>query len=265
MIIGIADFTFLAAKDFKPLLHHLSPYFKFAVSYRLLNRITRRYPYMKVPYEELKTFIIRRLKGVENIFLDYEKILSNILWGIKKGALITIGFDPLCDLELLRRTFNLSYPNFRAWPLFAYDVGNIFMSKVFDVPLWAESGIITSLTKNYPRIFKEYKEYPEVEFPIEMLSEDTLNPLKDYIIFFSKLKSEIQKQVPPIRIHKLLLTFNEEMKRTSTYWKGIAVNLISAFIPNPDLLIRLGLVLTSPILIFVDGIIRKHGREDKEK
>ena len=170
---------------------------------------------MKVPYEELKTFIIRRLKGVENIFLDYEKILSNILWGIKKGALITIGFDPLCDLELLRRTFNLSYP--------------------------------------------------EVEFPIEMLSEDTLNPLKDYITFFSKLKSEIQKQVPPIRIHKLLLTFNEEMKRTSTYWKGIAVNLISAFIPNPDLLIRLGLVLTSPILIFVDGIIRKHGREDKEK
>ena len=150
MIIGIADFTFLAAKDFKPLLHYLSPYFKFAVSYRLLNRITRQYPYMRVSREELEFFINKRLEAVENVFLNYEAILNNISWGIRKGALITIGFDPLCNLQLLKRVFGISYLNLRVSPLFAYDIGNIFMSNFLNVPLWAEKGIITSLTKNYP-------------------------------------------------------------------------------------------------------------------
>jgi len=256
--------TFLAAEDFKLLLRHLSPHFKVAASYRLLNRFCRElgFPFRKKLVPEYRDFVERRMRFIENVFLDYERISSNILWGIKEGALVTVGFDPLCDLYSLRKMFYLGPRESK--PLFAYDIGNVYMSKVFDVPLWAERGIITSLTENYPRIFGESKKHSEVEFPIEALSKNySLNPVVDYEKFFSDLKSRIRRQVSSERVHELISEFSEERKKDSTYLKSVTVSSISVFVPDP--LIRFGLLLTTPILIFIDGKIRRYMKKSQAK
>lgn len=192
MLIGIADTTFLAEEDFKILLESLSPHFQFGVSYELTRRLRLARSPLRYyeAIEEREKFMNNRLFGFDR--RHSEKLLKdNIKWGLKSGNLLTVRHYPYHARGFIKDFENAEQKRF----LYEEDFINILLAQKLDVPLWGDKGIIESITDTYPSFFKKISKTKEVDIPIEKFSEDSLNPVDQYLALFSDLQSMIKRRI----------------------------------------------------------------------